>query len=132
MTAFPASSRSAAAHVHPPPDGDPLDWIEGRWVLDILLCLNEHERRFTDLRTAIPRVSANILTDRLRALENTGLVERRCLPPPYASQVYALAEPADGLRPTLDALAHWRTAQRKDTLFKAHADQSNVSEEEHR
>ncbi|MCW6532224.1 helix-turn-helix transcriptional regulator [Sphingomonas sp. MMSM20] len=127
MTAFPASSRPAAARAHPPPDGDPLDWIEGRWVLDILLCLNEHERRFSDLRTAIPRVSANVLTDRLRALENTGLVERRRLPR-CASQVYALAEPAYGLRPILDALARWRTAQRNDTVLKARAGQSNISE----
>ena len=49
MTAFPASSRSAAANAnanaHPPPAGDPLDWIEGRRVWDMLLCLNERERK---------------------------------------------------------------------------------------
>jgi DNA-binding HxlR family transcriptional regulator len=112
------SSRLAVAFAHPRPDGDPLDWIEGRWVLEILLRLNLREHRFSDLKAAIPRVSANVLTDRLRALENAGLVERHHLPPPSASKIYRLAEPANGLRPALDALANWR-AQRLDTALPA-------------
>jgi DNA-binding HxlR family transcriptional regulator len=88
--------------------GDPLDRIDSRWTLHILLCLNVREHRFSDLRAVIPRVSANILTDRLRALESAGLVERRGLRPPHASRVYLLADLAAGLRPALDALANWR------------------------
>jgi len=87
---------------------DPLEQIEGRWNLQILLCLNARGHRFSDLRAAIPRVSANVLTDRLRALECAGLIERHYLPPPHASQLYILAECAAGLRPVLDALARWR------------------------
>lgn len=90
------------------PSDDPLEKIEGRWTLQILLCLNAGERRFSDLRAAIPRVSANILADRLRSLESAGLVERHYLPPPYASRIYMLTSPAAGLRPALDALAKWR------------------------
>lgn len=93
------------------PAGDPLEPLEGRWTLRILVCLNAGEHRFADLRSAIPRVSANILTDRLRALECAGLVERRYLPPPHASHVYALTEIATGLRPVLEALAGWQVSQ---------------------
>lgn len=89
---------------------DPLETIEGRWTLQILLCLNAGEHRFSDLRAAIPRVSANILTDRLRALESAGLIERHYLPPPQASHVYTLATLAAALRPSLNALAGWRAA----------------------
>ncbi len=78
----------------------------------ILICLNAGEHRFADLRSAIPQVSANILTDRLRALECAGLVERRYLPPPLASQVYALSALGAGLAPVLGPLASWRAAQR--------------------
>lgn len=112
MTGSRPSSRLVVAYAHARPDGDPLDWIEGRWVLEILLCLNRREHRFSDLKAAIPRVSANVLTDRLRALENAGLVERHHLPPPSPSKVYRLTEPANGLRPALDALANWRAVQR--------------------
>lgn len=95
---------------------DPLEKIEGRWTLQILLCLNGGEHRFSDLRAAIPRVSPNILTDRLRALESAGLVERHHLRPPYASQVYMLADLAAGLRSALDALASWRAETRDAPL----------------
>lgn len=91
-----------------PQGGDPIEATEGRWILQILLCLNEGEHRFSDLRAAIPRVSAKILTDRLRALECAGLVERTHLPAPHSSQVYVLAECGAGLIAALDALARWR------------------------
>ncbi|MBB4099464.1 winged helix-turn-helix transcriptional regulator [Sphingomonas kyeonggiensis] len=95
---------------------DPLEPLEGRWVLRILICLNAGAHRFADLRSAIPRVSANILTDRLRTLECAGLVERRYLPAPYASHVYALTEVATSLKTTLDGLASWRASQSKMSI----------------
>ena len=85
-----------------------LPRIEGRWTLRILLCLNRGEQRFSDLREAIPPISASVLTERIRGLERAGLVERRYLPPPFASQVYGLTPAAAGLKPALDALANWR------------------------
>jgi len=107
------SSGMAAGAPRATPGEDPLEPLEGRWIWRILICLNNREHRFADLRSAIPRISANILTDRLRALESAGLVERRHLPPPYASHVYMLTELAAGLRPILGALASWRDAQRR-------------------
>jgi DNA-binding HxlR family transcriptional regulator len=89
-------------------DATRLAMIEGRWTLQILLCLNGGELRFSDLRTAIPGISSNVLTDRIRVLLRAGLVERRYLPPPAARHLYALGPLADGLRPALDALARWR------------------------
>ena len=82
--------------------------IEGRWILRILLCLNQGDHRFSDLREAIPPVSASVLADRIRGLMRAGLVERRYLPPPFASQVYGLTDAAAGLRPALNALASWQ------------------------
>jgi DNA-binding HxlR family transcriptional regulator len=49
-----------------------------------------------------------VLTERIRALESAGLVERRYLPPPAASQVYAPTPAALALKPALDALARWQ------------------------
>lgn len=97
----PAASRGQS------PGSNLLQSIEGRWILQILLCLNRGEQRFSDLREAIPRLSASVLTERIRGLERAGLVQRRYLPPPSASQVYGLTASAAGLRPALDALARW-------------------------
>ena len=87
---------------------DLLEKLQGRWTLPILLHLNGGAHRFVDLRKAIPQVTANVLTQRLRALECAGLIERRYLPPPVARHVYSLAAAAAGLRPALDALASWK------------------------
>ena len=94
------------------PGGYLLRRIEGRWILQILVCLNRGEHRFSDLREAIPQISASVLTERIRGLERAGLVERRYLPPPSASQVYGLTASAAGLRPALDALANWQADPR--------------------
>ena len=85
-----------------------LEQLQGRWTLRILLCLNAGAHRFSDLRAAIPQVTANVLTQRLRALQSAGLIERRYLPPPVARHVYVLATGATGLKPALDALASWQ------------------------
>lgn len=100
--------------------GDPLEKIEGRWTLQILVRLRDAEHRFSDLKSALPRISSNVLTERIRSLERAGLVERRYLPPPAASQVYALAPSAAGLKPALDALARWQAqSTASDRSFRA-------------
>jgi DNA-binding HxlR family transcriptional regulator len=49
-------------------------------------------RRYSDLRTELPGIATNLLADRLRGLEQTGLIDRTELPPPIARTVYALSE----------------------------------------
>lgn len=82
--------------------------LTGRWVLQILMALNSEKMRFTCLRRAIPKVSANVLTARLRELETARLVMRTTLPLPTAHQVYELGPLAQGLRPALDHLERWK------------------------
>jgi DNA-binding HxlR family transcriptional regulator len=57
-------------------DGDLLEAIEGRWTLQVLLCLKDGAHRFSDLKASIPRISPKVLTERIRALEQAGLVQR--------------------------------------------------------
>ena len=92
---------------------DVLETIEGRWTLHILLCLNRGAHRFSDLKMAIPRITSKVLTERMRALESAGLIERQYLPPPSASHVYLLTDSAVRLKPILDALAIWQAGERE-------------------
>jgi len=82
-----------------------LDRIGDRWTLLILRELLLGDQRFTDLRGALPGLAPNLLAERLRNLEDDGLVEKRELPAPAARTVYAPT--AEGLRvaPILRALA---------------------------
>src|SRR5262249_24441673 len=69
-----------------------LDLVGERWALLVVRDLILGPKRFTDLRTSLPGIATNVLTQRLKELEQNGLVHRRQLPPPAASTVYELTE----------------------------------------
>jgi DNA-binding HxlR family transcriptional regulator len=84
-----------------------LDVVGDRWTLLIMRELTMGERRFTDLRTALPGIAPNLLSDRLRDLQAHGLVEQRELPPPAARTVYAATAAGRHVVPVLRALARF-------------------------
>jgi DNA-binding HxlR family transcriptional regulator len=88
-----------------------LDLLGDRWTLLILRELHIGARRFTDLRTALPGLAPNLLTERLRDLELNGLVERSELPPPAARVVYNLTSGGRETAPVLQALARYGAAR---------------------
>ena len=69
-----------------------LDVLGERWTLLILRELIGGPRRYGDLRGQLPGIATNLLADRLRELEEAGLVDREELPPPVARTVYTLSE----------------------------------------
>jgi DNA-binding HxlR family transcriptional regulator len=84
-----------------------LDHVGERWALLIARELLLGPKRFTDLRSGLPAASPNVLSQRLRELEESGLLRRRKLPPPEASQVYELTDRGMELEPVVLALARF-------------------------
>ena len=84
-----------------------LDLVGERWALLVVRELVLGPKRFTDLRTGLPHASPNVLSQRLRELEDAGVLRRRRLPPPAASAVYELTEWGQELEPVLQALGRW-------------------------
>ncbi len=84
-----------------------LDIIGERWTLLIIRELFAGPRRYTDLMGGLPGISSNLLSERLRALEQQGLICKRVLPPPAASTVYELTDLGRGLENALLALGKW-------------------------
>jgi DNA-binding HxlR family transcriptional regulator/putative sterol carrier protein len=84
-----------------------LDLVGERWALLVVRELILGPKRFTDLSQGLPGVGANILSARLKELEEAGIVSRRRLPPPAASTVYELTEYGRGLEDILLALGRW-------------------------
>ena len=82
-----------------------LDVVGDRWTLLILRELSFGHQRFTDLRSGLPGIASNLLSDRLRSLEEAGLVEQRELPAPAARMVYALTADGRRIHPVLRSLA---------------------------
>jgi DNA-binding HxlR family transcriptional regulator len=83
------------------------DLLGQRWALLVVRELLLGPKRFTDLRAGIPDISPNVLGQRLRELEESGIVRRRKLPPPAAVQVYELTEWGGQLEPAVLALGAW-------------------------
>jgi len=84
-----------------------LDLVGERWALLVIRELMLGPRRFSDLRAALPGISANVLTQRLEGLEADGLVVRRKLPPPATAQVYELTPWGYESEPIFQALGRW-------------------------
>lgn len=84
-----------------------LDRVGERWALMVVRELLLGPKRFTDLREGLPHMSADVLAQRLRELEENGIVARRILPPPAASKVYELTDWGRELEGVLIALGRW-------------------------
>jgi DNA-binding HxlR family transcriptional regulator/putative sterol carrier protein len=84
-----------------------LDIVGERWTLLVVRELCAGPRRFTDLLDGLPGISTSLLSDRLRGLEQHGLVRRRVLPPPAGSSVYELTPLGQALEKALIELGQW-------------------------
>ncbi len=84
-----------------------LDVVGERWALLVVRELLLGPKRFTDLAGGLPGLSQNVLSQRLRELEDAGVVERVRLGPPVGSRVYRLTPRGAELEAVLLALARW-------------------------
>jgi DNA-binding HxlR family transcriptional regulator len=84
-----------------------LDLVGERWALLVVRELLLGPKRFTDLRAGLPHVSPDVLAQRLRELEESGIVRRGTLPPPAGSRIYELTERGRELEPVVIALGRF-------------------------
>jgi DNA-binding HxlR family transcriptional regulator len=85
-----------------------LDVLGDRWTLLVVRELMLRGGcRYTDLREGLPGIATNLLADRLRALEQAGVVAREDAPPPVAATLFSLTARGEELRPVLDGLVTW-------------------------
>lgn len=84
-----------------------LDVVGERWALLVVRELVLGPKRFTDLRAGLRGVSTDVLSQRLRQLEQAGVLRQVTLPPPAATRAYELTERGRGLEPVLHALGRW-------------------------
>ena len=88
-----------------------LDVVGDRWALLVVRELIFGPKRFVQLRHGLPGVSPNVLSQRLRDLEDAGVVRRDVLGPPADVPVYELTARGLALEPVLLELARWGSQQ---------------------
>ncbi|MET1053651.1 MAG: winged helix-turn-helix transcriptional regulator [Mycetocola sp.] len=81
-----------------------LELVGERWALLIVRDLLVGPRRYSDLKAALPRIPTNILSTRLRELQEGGVIRRA---PLHHSVVYLLTDAGRELEPIVLALGRW-------------------------
>lgn len=78
-----------------------------RWTLLIVRELLLGPKRFGDLVERLSGVSPTVLTGRLNALIESGIVRRATLPAPFNAQTYELTPVGLALKPAIRELIRW-------------------------
>jgi DNA-binding HxlR family transcriptional regulator len=84
-----------------------MELLGERWAMLVLRELAYGPRRFSDLKSDLQGISANVLTQRLTELEARGLVRKTRLPPPAAVQVYEATPWGLEVVPLIANLGKW-------------------------
>ena len=78
--------------------------LSGAWAPNVIWFLSGGPRRFGELRQDIPRISARVLSARLREMEERGLITRKVLATSPPSAEYALTDLGQELIPAINAI----------------------------
>ena len=82
-----------------------VELVTERWALLIIRDLLVGPRRYTDLKQGLPRIPTNILSTRLKELQEGGVVRR--IPLVRCGLVYELTDYGRELEPIVLALGRW-------------------------
>ncbi len=104
----------------PPPPGCPMAAcmavIGGAWTPSVIWKLSGEPRRFGELARDIPGISPKMLTVRLRALEEKGVVLRDVVPTLPPSVEYSLSKLGRELIPVIDSIVRVGTQLREGAV----------------
>jgi DNA-binding HxlR family transcriptional regulator len=81
--------------------------IGRRWTGAIVFVLLKSRCRFATLRDAIPDITDRMLSDRLRVLEEEGIIERTVVPDTPVRVEYALTKKGRALAAAINAITDW-------------------------
>ena len=84
-----------------------VELIGGRWTGAIIKALVPGRTRYASIRAAIPDISDRMLSDRLRVLEEEGVIARTVIPATPVRVEYELTEKGKALEPALAAIGEW-------------------------
>ena len=86
-----------------------MDLVGGKWKMVILWQLQNGVARFGELKRQLGGITQKMLTQQLRELEESGLVNRTVYPVVPPKVEYSLTEEGKKLIPALDVLCQWST-----------------------
>jgi len=102
LTEIPAPCGEVCPNFH-----EAIELIGKRWTGAIVCALTERPMRFGELGKAVPGLSDRLLSQRLRELEDEGLVQREVEAGTPTRVTYSLTATGEGLGPAIRELKAW-------------------------
>ena len=96
--------------------GDALYAIGGKWKLRIIIALQEGSKRFNELQRTITGISARVLSNELKEMEQNGFVRRTVHAGPPVVVEYEVTDYCDSLQDVLKALSEWGEMHREKIM----------------
>ena len=84
-----------------------LDVLAGKWKILILWYLRSETLRFNEIQKMLPRITQKMMIQKLRELEQDGIVHREVYPVVPPKVEYSLTEYGATLKPILKQLYLW-------------------------
>ena len=106
-TPLPTKAPAAGCNSVCPDFHEAIELIGRRWTGAILCSLIEGPRRFGELGKVVPGLSDRLLSQRLRELEDEGLVQRDVEAGTPVRVTYSLTETGEALGPAISELKSW-------------------------
>ena len=108
------------SYTQPGPVARTLEVIGERWTLLILQDLLRGHHRFADLKESVQGIAPNVLSERLKLLEASGVVERRLYSDHPLRAEYYLTKTGHELGVVAGALASWGARHLSDEQVLVH------------
>jgi DNA-binding HxlR family transcriptional regulator len=97
------------------PISSALDIVGDKWSLVIIRDLLYFEKKtFKEFSNSLENIATNILADRLKALEEKGILTKNDVQDNKKTKHYKLTKKGLGLKPILQELGKWSTTYIKD------------------
>jgi DNA-binding HxlR family transcriptional regulator len=84
-----------------------IELIGKRWTGVIIMVLLDGPRRFNEIAERLEGASDRMLSERLKELEATGILDRRVYPETPVRIEYCLTEKGKALAPVIEAIQQW-------------------------
>ena len=92
--------------------------VGGRWKAAVLEQLFQGSKRFSELKRAIEGITQRTLSQQLRELQRTGIIERTVYADTPSRVVYSTTPLGKSLRPLLDAMCRWGKSHSATMVLK--------------
>ena len=90
-----------------------IDVLTGKWKILIIWYLKDEKKRFSELEKLLPNATQKMLIQKLRELENDGIVHREVYPVVPPKVEYSLTEYGKSLKPIIKQLYLWGDSHKK-------------------